>query len=117
MSSIVKEVFDKIGVGLQIAMNQGINDNPSLQGNNDMFKAFAYESHFPVYKNSGVGKLGGNDLVKMAALPKLNDTFGSREGWSLIIKLVFKVIGSERPRNPQLWDPQKNPGLKRPGEF
>src|SRR5690606_32561713 len=117
MSDVAKGVFDKIGPGLQNAMNEGIRNNPSLQGNNDEFKAFAYESHFPVYKNSGVGKLKGNDLIKMASIPKMKDTFGSKEGVSLIFKLVLKVIGSEIPRTPDFRDPQKNPGLRRPGEY
>jgi hypothetical protein len=116
MSDVGKEVFDKIGPGLQNAMNEGIRNNPSLQRNNQEFKDFAYNSHFPVYKESGIGKLGGDDLLRMISVPKWRDTFGSPEGRSLIKKL-FPVLFSERPRNPNLWDPQKNPGLKRPGEF
>ena len=122
MSDVGKEVFDKIGKGLQEAMNKGIQEsvlNPNtrgLQGDNQAFKEFAYETHFPVYKESGIGKLGGDDLLRMISVPKLRDIFGSPEGRSLIKKL-FPVLFSERPRNPDLWDPQKNPGLKRPGEF
>ena len=65
MSDVGKEVFDNIGPGLQNAMNEGIENNPSLQGNNEKFKDFAYSSHFLVYKYSGIGKLGGNDLLRM----------------------------------------------------
>lgn len=46
-------------------MNIGILSNPSIQSNNEAFKEFTYESHFPVYKKSGVGKLDYLDLIKM----------------------------------------------------
>lgn len=116
MSDVGKEVFNKIGPGLQNAMNEGIRNNPSLQGSNQEFKDFAYKSHFPVYKKSGIGRLGGDDLLRMISAPKWRDTFGSPEGRSLIKKL-FPVLFSERPKNPDLWDPQKNPGLMQPGEL
>jgi len=116
MSYVGKEVFDKIGPGLQNAMNEGIRNNPSIQGDNQVFKKFAYDSHFPVYKESGIGKLGGTDLIRMVMTPKLSDTFGSPEGLSLI-KNLLPILFSERPRNPDLWDYEKNPGLLKPWEF
>lgn len=110
MTKVGKEVFDKIGFGLQNTMNDGIRDNPSLQSDNTVFKSFAYNTHLPVYKKSGIGKLKGDDLLRMIRTPKWGDTFGSPEGRSLILKLFPHLFqGPSYPKG--YWNPQKNPGI------
>lgn len=47
--------------------------------------------------------------------PDTEDSFFSPDGRSQIKGMFPHILRS--PRNPDLWDPQRNPGLRRPGEF
>ena len=53
LTGLGKEWLDETAVALQQMMNQGINANPSIQGNNDAFQGFAYGTHVPAYSGSG----------------------------------------------------------------
>lgn len=116
LTALGQEWLDETAVALQEMMNDGIRLNKSIQGDNEAFQKFAYGTHVPAYSNSGkIGLLKGNDLWHIMWTPDIKDSFLSPEGRSQIKGMFPHILKSAR--NPDLWDPQKNPGLKRPGEF
>ncbi len=115
LTGLGKEWLDETAVALQQMMNQGISANPSIQGNNDAFQGFAYGTHVPAYSGSGkIGLLKGNDLWHIMWTPDIKDSFLSKDGVKQIMGMFPHILKS--PRNPDLWDHEKNPGLLKPWE-
>ncbi len=122
LTGLGKEWLDETAVTLQKLMNEGIKQSVlspntrGLQGDNEAFHDFAYKTHVPAYSNSGkIGLLKGNDLWHIMWTPDIKDSFLSPEGRSQIKGMFPHILKS--PRSPDLWDTQRNPGLRRPGEF
>jgi hypothetical protein len=83
--------FDKTKHGLQYAIEQKRLEDPegfdALERDPKAFHRFAYDTHGPVYLNSGIRKLPLRDLMRVARTPDLKDVI-NRDG----LRLVGQVL-------------------------
>lgn len=106
--------FDKTKHGLQAAIEQKRVEDPegfdALERNPSAFHRFAYDSHGPVYLNSGIRQLSLKDLSRVARTPDIKDVV-NRDGLRLVGQIMnpFKKVAAVPETAPESEQPQQPP--------
>ncbi len=89
---------------LQVAIEDRRDASPwrfaELEGNNDVFRAFAYDTHAQAYLVSGVCELGIVDELKILSTPDLSDIF-TRGGSAQVKEALGLCVGRWWSRSPR----------------
>jgi hypothetical protein len=79
---------------LQIALEKGLMQNPSLEQDSDAFRKFAFSTHAPAYLDAGLSDLSVGDQIKVAQTPDLKE-WGSLDTWKQAGQAAVGVIGDD----------------------
>ncbi|SDX31111.1 hypothetical protein [Aequorivita viscosa] len=88
LSEAGKKWLDQTSVELQVLMETGLRDNPSIELDNGTFQKFAFESHIPAYtKGSLLYNLTDGDKMNIGLTPDFKDLFSP-----LGVKQALKIV-------------------------